>query len=251
MSSHLQRPEQAPFVDLPKQWGLKQLRYVAIVHLSSVNKKAYDGQTDVRLCNYTDVYYENEITSDLELMKATASPDNIRELHLRAGDVIVTKDSESWDDIGVPTYVPETLPGVVCAYHLAIIRPSKHLLDGRFLFYVLACPAGSHQFHLSANGVTRYGLNKADIEGAWIPLPPLSEQRRIANFLDTKMERLGTILPPRLQWGSITDDLSGTAVGQLLVRAKEYRRSLITAAVTGRLDLSSDEEIGQDEGLAR
>jgi hypothetical protein len=44
----------------------------------------------------------------------------IARLTLKSGDVILTKDSETPDDIGVPAWVPEDLPGVVCAYHLGI-----------------------------------------------------------------------------------------------------------------------------------
>ena len=53
-------------------------------------------------CNYTDVYYKEFITDDLDLMRATATEAETERFTLRPGDVLITKDSESWDDIAVP-----------------------------------------------------------------------------------------------------------------------------------------------------
>lgn len=75
------------------------------------------------VCNYTDVYKNDRITDEMDLMRATATAAEIARLTLKAGDVILTKDSETPDDIGVPAWVPEDLPGVVCAYHLGLLRP--------------------------------------------------------------------------------------------------------------------------------
>ena len=46
-------------------------------------------------------------------MEATASPEQIDKFALREGDVIITKDSESWEDIAVPAYVPADLGSVI------------------------------------------------------------------------------------------------------------------------------------------
>ena len=56
----------------------------------------------IRLCNYVDVYKNDRITSAIPFMSATASQDEIERFRLKQGDVLITKDSEAWDDIGVP-----------------------------------------------------------------------------------------------------------------------------------------------------
>ena len=53
----------------------------------------------MQLCNYTDVYYNEEITADLPFMKATASDVQIKKFTLKSGDTIITKDSEDPNDI--------------------------------------------------------------------------------------------------------------------------------------------------------
>ena len=90
---------------LPDGWQVKPLRAVADSMVSNVDKLVSDDEIPVRLCNYTDVYYNEFIGPDLELMRATASAQEIERFGLSVGDVVVTKDSESWEDIGVPALV--------------------------------------------------------------------------------------------------------------------------------------------------
>ena len=92
---------------MPVEWKIKKLKFVAAVQPSNVDKKSKENEKEVRLCNYTDVYYNEEITDDLSLMKATASDVQIRKFTLKRGDTIITKDSEDPNDIAVPTYVPQ------------------------------------------------------------------------------------------------------------------------------------------------
>src|SRR5688572_16784437 len=101
---------------IPTHWEVKRLKTISAVQLSNVDKKSVEGQEAVRLCNYVDVYYNERITSELEFMAATATSDQVRRFSLRAGDVLITKDSESWSDIAVSAVVAEDLPGVLCGY---------------------------------------------------------------------------------------------------------------------------------------
>ena len=58
--------------DVPDGWEVKRLKNIAKVNLSNVDKKSKDGEKAVLLCNYTDVYYNDFITSNISFMKATA-----------------------------------------------------------------------------------------------------------------------------------------------------------------------------------
>lgn len=49
----------------------------------------------------------------------------IERFKVEYGDVIITKDSESPDDVGVPAVVVEEIPNLVCGYHLATIKPHR------------------------------------------------------------------------------------------------------------------------------
>ena len=163
---------------------------VADLTLSSVDKKSKSGERPVLLCNYTDVYKHDFIYADMDFMSATATDREIGRCSLHRGDVIITKDSEKHDDIGVPAVMREETSNLVCGYHLAILR-ARPGVDGTYLFYALKTREVQQQFHAYANGVTRFGLRKADIGLVELPLPPLDEQRAIARVLgalDDKIE---------------------------------------------------------------
>ena len=174
-----------------REWPKVPLNEITNLTLSSVDKKSKANEKSVRLCNYMDVYSNSFISADLDFMEATATEHEIANCSLLPGDVVITKDSEKHDDIGVPALVREDILGLVCGYHLAILRPRSPAIDGAYLFYVLNDAGAQQQFHSYANGVTRFGLRKADIGLVEISLPPLPEQQRIAGILgalDDKIE---------------------------------------------------------------
>ena len=176
----------------------KQLRHIADVRVSNVDKKSAAGERAVALCNYTDVYYRDVITVDQEFMRATATTEQVRRFTLCGGDTLITKDSETADDIGISAFVPSDLPDIVCGYHLALIRP-KATVDGRFLSWALQSDFVRGQWAVLATGVTRYGLNYGAIRGTDVPMPPLDVQRRIADFLDDQVTRIDRAVQLRRQ----------------------------------------------------
>ena len=95
--------------EIPSQWGLKKLKHISDVRPSNVDKHIYEEEVQVHLCNYTDVYYQEVINSDTVLKKGSCNDNEYEKFKLDEGDVIITKDSESPDDIGIPVYIEETL----------------------------------------------------------------------------------------------------------------------------------------------
>ncbi len=207
--------------EIPAHWEVKRLKYLAAVQLSNVDKKSVEGEEPVELCNYTDVYYNEMITRDMDFMHASATKEQIQRFSLRAGDVLITKDSESWDDIAVPAVVCDDMPDVLCGYHLAQIRPG-HGCVGGFLARAFAAVGPRDQFRLSANGITRFGLGSDAIRTALFPVPPVPEQRAIAEFLDRQTAKIDALV---------------AKVREAIERLKEYRTALISAAVTGKIDV--------------
>lgn len=176
---------------------INQLRHVADIRVSNVDKKSVDGQAHVRLVNYVDVYYNDEIDSGMEFMSATATVEQVRSFKLLAGDSIITKDSETAGDIAVPAFISSAEQDMVCGYHLAMLRPRPALVDPKFLFWCLKSSALRDQMAVRANGVTRFGLTYEAILGATVRVGPLPEQRRIADFLDDQVARIDNIVAAR------------------------------------------------------
>ena len=109
--------------DMPAHWEMRRLRTVADMRVSNVDKHAREDETPVRLCNYVDVYKNDHIEQGMAFMGTTASTDEIERFRLQRGDVLITKDSEAWDDIGVPALVTDSADDLICGYHLALLRP--------------------------------------------------------------------------------------------------------------------------------
>lgn len=206
-----------------KAWLKSRLRFVASIRNSNVDKKSYDEQTSVLLCNYTDVYYNEKITSKEGLMEATASTSEIEKFSLQAGDVIITKDSETPDDIGVPAWVPQDLPGVVCGYHLTQLRTKAQVLP-EFLFRTMQAATTRQYLEVETPGVTRYGLDQDTIGSIPVLVPPISEQKKITAYLDSATTRIDTLI---------------AKTERSIELLREHRTALITAAVTGKIDLSN------------
>ena len=165
-------------------WPVCKLSDLADVRVSNVDKKFSKAEVPVRLCNYMDVYENDYVTESIDFMTASASQSEIDRFGLRAGDVVITKDSETPDDIGVPAVVSEPIDGLVCGYHLALIRPRENI-DSIYLAKQLSTTPIAHYFGLNASGSTRFGLPVNVIENTRIPVAPRTEQTRIAKILLT------------------------------------------------------------------
>lgn len=207
--------------DIPAGWRVRKLKHVAAVSFSSVDKHTLEGEGPVRLCNYVDVYYNDHITPDLEFMEATAAAEEKAKFALREGDVLVTKDSEEWDDIAVSARAGAGLDGVLCGYHLALIRPRPAVLDGAYLFRAFSARGINDQFRVEATGVTRYGLSKYGLDNGLFPVPPVDVQRAIAAFLDRETERIDGLIAKKERQIELLE---------------EKRAALISHAVTKGLD---------------
>ena len=114
---------------LPNDWRKTSLKNVANIRFSGVDKKSKPGERKVKLCNYIDVYDNEYITREIPFMEATASISEIETFSVSEGDVMITKDSETPFDIGVPSVVSEPLENVICGYHLAHIKPKLEEIE--------------------------------------------------------------------------------------------------------------------------
>lgn len=208
--------------EIPAEWEIRQLKRVAWFRSSNVDKITRDDENSVQLCNYTDVYYAEHITDSICFMNASATQNQISQFQLKSGDVIITKDSEASNDIAVPAFVPKTLPNVICGYHLALIRSYTDIVFGEYLFRAFQTNSIALQFEIEANGITRYGLSLSSIGNALFPIPPLEEQRLIIEYINEQSQKIDTLI---------------YKTQQTIENLKEYRISLISAAVTGKIDV--------------
>lgn len=223
--------------DIPEHWEARRLRTLAAVRASGVDKNTNEDEDPVMLCNNVDIYKNEHITPKIDFMKATASKHEIRNFELKAGDLIITKDSLNPEIIGVPSYVPEALPGVLCAYHLYLIRPFASAIESEFLLRAFSSSAVSRQFRVATNGVTIVGLPQGAVKATVIPLPPREEQRAIIAHINEKCAEISQAI---------------SRAEREIELMREYRTRLISDVVTGQVDVRGMEvpEVAEDELLA-
>lgn len=237
MKAERLRSPLAPWAEtLPTGWDLCRLDAVADVLFSNVDKHTIEGETPVRLCNYVDVYKNEHITAAIEFMEASAEPREIEKFQIRKGDILATKDSEEADDIAIPALVAEELPGVICGYHLALIRPRSHRITGDFVAWLHRSKQFRAQYEATAVGVTRFGLSQYAFRSALIPLPSREEQTRINSYLHhscAAIDAVAALATPKDE-----TKLANGILNQQMKTLRAYRNSLIHECVTGQRRVS-------------
>lgn len=136
---------------------------------------------------------------------------------LRGGDLVYAIRGS----IGDVAVVPEELTGANITQDAARISYTT-ATHGRWLLYVLKCAAIFAQLEAGALGATIKGVNIRDLKRALVPVPPQIEQKAIAGYLDVY---------------TLTIDALIAKIREALSRLNEYRTTLISAAVIGRIDV--------------
>lgn len=138
---------------------------------------------------------------------------------LRAGDVVTVRVGAP----GVTAVVPPEADGLNCG-SLMIIRQNRSF-DSRWLTFVMNSPVVRAQIDLVQYGAAQEQINITDAVNFWVPTPPPSEQASVAEFLQQSCRKLG--------------ETADTIQGQI-DKLREYRQALISAAVTGKLDVTKE-----------
>ena len=207
---------------VPESWEVRRIATIADLRVSNVDKHVREEEEPIRLCNYVDVYHNDRIRGDIAFMPATARKAQIQRFRMVIGDVLLTKDSEDWTDIGVPALVDYAAADLVCGYHLGMLRPDDTLVHPGYLFRALSDSGVTRQFRVAANGVTRYGLSRHAIRSVRIPLPPVVEQHAIVGFLDHADRMIQRHV---------------SAARRQIALLQEYSTRLTADVVTGKLDV--------------
>lgn len=207
---------------------------------SNVDKKSKPDERAVRLVNYTDVYYHQVITTDLELMMATASDEHIDRFGVLPDDIIITKDSETPDDIGIPAQVGSADDDMVCAYHLTLLRPWRDRAFPRYIYWVLESSSTKDYWLTSSFGVTRYSIGSGVVSRLPVVNVDLDTQRAIADYLDRETGEIDAMIAK-------LDELAET----LEVRKQALVRTAIAdrARVYGRVPLQALVRIGSGDAI--
>lgn len=125
--------------------------------------------------------------------------------------------------VGRACLVPNLGERMITSVDNAILKVSKEF-DYRFIVYLMSSNLWLEwiQSLCRVGGGFRFRISRTILGEQLITYPPIEEQREIANFLDQKTTQI---------------DLQKAKIKQAIELLKEYRTSLITNAVTGKIDV--------------
>jgi type I restriction enzyme S subunit len=140
------------------------------------------------------------------------------EIMLKTGDVLIAKDGSTLGITSVVRFLPA--PATVNS-SIAVIRPTKSI-QSVFLYWFLSSNYIQELIQAMKDGMGVPHLFQADIRKFVVLIPPLSEQQAVADYLDHETAKIDGLI---------------SKIGQGIEKLKEYSTALISAAVTGKIDV--------------
>lgn len=210
---------------VPAHWGVGRLKDLASFVTSGsrgwAQYYADDGPMFLRITNLPRGGSVDLLMEDLRYVDVPAGAEGAR-TQVQEGDILISITAE----MGAVAVVPCGLGEAYVSQHVALTRP-KRSVDSRWLAYVMASNVGCQHYENRLYGGTKIQLSLDDVRETPIPIPPIAEGMAIKEHLDRETSQLGVLVEKTRQ----SIDL-----------LREYRTALISAAVTGQIDIPGTDE---------
>lgn len=204
--------------DVPEHWEVSRVKQATTFVTSGPRgwseRISEDGELFIQsgdLNNRMQIAFDSakrvRVDTDAETQRTRLVP----------GDVVVCVTGAKTGNVAVCSEVPETS---YVNQHLCLLRPSDRVLPA-FLGILLKSGCGQTYFELAQYGL-KQGLSLGNVQDAPIVVPPPAEQKEIVSLV----EKLSTSV-------SELESQANNAIELL----QERRTALITAAVTGKIDV--------------
>ncbi|MBD3237904.1 MAG: hypothetical protein GF330_14490 [Candidatus Eisenbacteria bacterium] len=206
--------------EIPEHWEVAPIYARYEVALGKMlDAKRVSGAHPGRYVRNVDVQWDRVNTRNLPQMDF--APSERQRYSLRHGDLLVCEGGEVGRTAVWRGEAEE------CFYQKAIhrVRPRSGADMPRFLFYVMYATAKRGVFAAGGNPNTIDHLTAVQLRHYRFAFPPGDEQKEVAAFLDRETARLDSLI---------------TKIRSAIALLKEYRTALISAAVTGKIDVRQE-----------
>ena len=204
---------------IPAHWQTKRLRYLTQTTRPIMYGIVLPGphvEDGVPIVKGGDVM-PSRLRVDLLNRTANEIEAGYARSRLRGGDLLYAIRGS----IGMVEMAPPELEGANITQDAARLAPQESV-DGRWLMWALKSGPVFAQLDAGALGATIRGVNICDLKRAFIPVPPHIEQAAISDRLGGETAKLDALM---------------AKVRAAIERLQEYRTALISAAVTGQIDV--------------
>ncbi len=204
--------------EIPEHWEVKPLRHIGKTQNGLSKGGEYFGR-GFPFLTYSDVYNNRELPYNLSGLAETSYEER-KQFSVKSGDVFFTRTSETVGDIGFSSTCFESIENGTFAGFLIRFRPNKNVLDTRFSKFYFSSSTHRPFFVGKMNLVIRASLSQDHLKQMPVLLPPLSEQKEIAQYIETASAKIETAI-----------SLKEKEISKL----QEYKSSLINSVVTGKV----------------
>jgi len=206
--------------DIPEHWGFTKLRYLGVCQ-NGINIGGECFGSGYPFISYGDVYKNSSLPKKVKGLVQSTIKD--RQLYsIKVGDVLFTRTSETIEEIGFTSVCHLNMKDAVFAGFLIRFRPKENVLDAEFSEYYFQNEKLRAFFVKEMNLVTRASLSQELLKKMPVPIPPLHEQKKIAAYISNKTNKTNLLIDETIK---------------SIVLLKEHRTALISAAVTGKIDI--------------
>ena len=205
---------------IPAKWVLGKLRNVGDTQ-NGISKSSEFFGKGFPFVSYSDVYKNYSLPSTVSGLVDSTSEEQKR-YSVKKGDIFFTRTSETIEEVGFSCVCEKDIPNATFAGFLIRVRPFSDKLYTPYAKYYFR---SSHlRFYLvkEMNLVTRASLGQSLLKSMPVLLPPLEEQKEIADYLDTKCAEIDGLIAKK---------------EQLVKELESYKKSLIYEVVTGKREV--------------
>ena len=203
--------------EIPEHWTIRPLKRVSseITVGVVVNPSTYISDEGVPFIYGSDIR-EGSIAADTARKISKEHSEKLRKSRLRTGDLITVRVGAP----GVTAIIPPELDGANCAS--VIITRGATSFDSGWLCHVMNSRVVRYQIELVQYGAAQEQFNVGHAVEFFVPEPPMDEQHMLATFLDRNAAKIDALI---------------ARVREAIDSLKELRTALISAAVTGKIDV--------------
>lgn len=206
--------------EVPEGWDLAELRRFSTFITSGsrgwAEHYADDGSIFIRIGNLT----RHSVDLDLSDVQHVNPPPGAEGERTRIRNLDLLFSITAY--LGSVAVASSDVVGAYINQHIALVRANTSKLWPRYAAYWALGDVGQLQLSGLSYGGTKLQLSLDDVLSLWVCVPPLPEQQAIAAFLDAETAKLDALV---------------AKVDAAIERLLEYRTALITAAVTGKIDV--------------
>ncbi len=175
---------------------------------NGLNKEKSAFGKGTPIVNFTDVYKNRYLTSEMLKGKVTVSQSEIDRYTVKRGDVFFTRTSETKEDIGMSSTVVEDIENCTFSGFVLRARPTTNLLLPKFCSYYFSTNQVRNNIIRYASFTTRATTSGPKLAKIPVPIIPLKDQERIVNILD--------------RFDKLCNDISLGLPAEIEARQKQY-----------------------------